>query len=940
MVESTELNRDEAREKIRQLVARYEALTPAQRRAYNETPIRNDFIDPLFEALGWNIHDNAILAREDPVIHRKRVDYAFKIRNVTRFLLEAKPPRYSLDDIENIRQATDYAWNLGVDWVVLCNFDELRVFYASHFGRAERYRPVLVLKHNKYESQIEDLWLLSRPATESRELARQMRGLQRRQPVDAKLFEDLAKWRRDLLDAARHYNEDWTQEHCEEAVQRILNRLIFIRCVEDRGIENTHLVSLAHELRDNPRSNAALPQRLVDLFRKLDAVYNARLFARHFSEDYAGEAQPLVDMVKGLDHRGDGTTYDFSAIGVDVLGTIYEQYLTKAQAERERRKQQGIYYTPRFVVSYIVRNTLGRALEEAKERSGIGAARKLRVLDLACGSGSFLIAAFDILDEWLAENDESLSETDKRCQHILKENLFGVDLDSQAVEVTRLNLWLRAVHEDERLPDIPNIREGNSLIDEDFDWQQEFPQVLAAGGFDVVIGNPPYVRQEKIVKFKDYAEANYLSFARRADLYVYFYERALSLLRTGGFLGFISSNKFFRAKYGLRLRNLLANRSEMQDIVDLAGSKIFKDVAVDSAIVVAQKCATQPGTYEFYFSEITDVGSSDYENHEADFDIAVSDGFAEQNSRTLTSSMWSFSSSEEVTIFEQMRSTGVELKDYLDTSTSMVRGIVTGKNEAFIISKGLRNAIIRANPNSATLLLPLLAGKDLRRYHVVFDDHFLIGIYTGWTQQQCGSKDPEEWMRANHPQIMEHLSKFIPAINGRKNQGQYWWESYPPKSRFDEYERPKLIYPEISPEGRFTLDEMGYFPRDTTHIIAARDLYLLGVLNSSLVLQYFKKNAAALGSTKQNAGLRWKKPYVERIPVVRAEPSDPRRKTIEHCVREALELAPRHAGAMNGSREHEELGRRLAALDAAIDAAVCSLHGLTDAQKVRILGSA
>ncbi len=554
---NAELSREKAREKVRDLVTKYDGLTPAQRRAYNETATRNDFIDPLFEALGWDMHDNAEVAREVTVGQRKRVDYAFRIRGVSRFLLEAKRPRVSLDDSESIRQATDYAWNHGVDWVILCNFEELRVFYASHFGRAERHRPVLVLTHSEYDSRFEDLWLLSRPATETGELAKQMRGLPRRQPVDTQLFEDLAEWRRDLLGAAQAYNEDWTREQSEEAVQRILNRLIFIRSVEDRGIEDPHLVSLAHELEDNPRFSAALPQRLVDLFRQLDEVYNARLFARHFSEDYVGEAQPLVDLVKGLDHRIDGTPYDFAAIGADVLGTIYEQYLTKVQAERERRKQQGIYYTPRFIVSYIVRNTLNRALEAANERGGLAATRQLRVLDLACGSGSFLIAAFDELDKWFAQHDESLRDTAKRRQHILRQNLFGVDLDPQAVEVTRLNLWLRAVDARERLPDIPNIREGNSLIDESFDWKREFPQVFEGDGFDVVVGNPPYVRQEKIVDFKDYAETNYLSFARRADLYVYFYERALSLLRTGGFLGFISSNKFFRAKYGLRLRNLL-----------------------------------------------------------------------------------------------------------------------------------------------------------------------------------------------------------------------------------------------------------------------------------------------------------------------------------------------------------------------------------------------
>ena len=218
-----------------------------------------------------------------------------------------------------------------------------------------------------------------------------------------------------------------------------------------------------------------LPAHLTALFRDLDAIYNAQLFAEHFCEDIEGSGKTLKDMLRGLNHRKDLTPYNFAAIGADVLGTIYEQYLTLAQAEQERRKQQGIYYTPLFVVRYIVRNTVVKALEAARERGGSAAARRIRVLDPACGSGSFLIAAFDILNEWLRENDPTLRETSQRKQHILRENLYGVDKDPQAIAVTRLNLWLRAVDQRAKLPDIPNIRHGDSLVDEVFDWPREFP---------------------------------------------------------------------------------------------------------------------------------------------------------------------------------------------------------------------------------------------------------------------------------------------------------------------------------------------------------------------------------------------------------------------------------------------------------------------------------
>ena len=879
------------------------------------------------------MHDNAEVAREDPVNRRKRVDYAFKTRGVTRFLLEAKRPIASLDDTDSIRQATDYAWNQGVDWAVLCNFDELRVFYASHFGRAERRRAVLVLHYKEYESRFDDLWLLSRPATVTRELAKQMRGLPRRQPVDEQLFEDLAKWRRDLLGAAQAYNEEWSPEQCEEAVQRILNRLIFIRNVEDRGIEESHLVSLAHELRDDPRSSGVLPRRLRDLFRQLDLVYNARLFARHFSEDYEGEAQPLVDMVKGLDHRVDGTSYNFSAIGVDVLGTIYEQYLTKVQAERERRKQQGIYYTPRFIVGYIVRNTLGRALEAAKEEGGIAAARHLRVLDLACGSGSFLIAAFDILDDWLKQHDPTLSDTARRRQHILRENLFGVDLDPHAVEVTRLNLWLRAVHKRQRLPEIPNIREGNSLIDESFDWQREFPLAFENGGFDVVVGNPPYVRYQMVPPtFKRLARKRYQSYHGRADLYVYFYERAHELLRQGGFFGFVSSNKYMRAAYGSKLRRYLTKGSKFQEFIDFGELPVFRGASTFPSILLTRRhLCSEDHRQDFIFAAIKDLEFRS-------LDEAINELGTFLDERSLLGDVWALAPAADMDIYLQMRTAGVSLKDYLDRGKVVANGIITGLHEAFVISRGTRDRILRRNPKSRALIHPLLRGRDLHRYHSSFQDFYLIAIPNGWTSEHCGDNDPNNWMLQEHQLIMEHLSKYEDKAKKRSIQGEFWWELSYRAKRLNSFMQPKIVYAEIASECRASLEEKNFLLNNKCHFIPSDDKYLLGTLNSRPIHYYAKQHLSIFGDADQGGRLLWYLQDVTGFPVVKAVESDLRRQRIERCVREALKLAPRHAEAEREKLdERHDLGRRLAALDAEIDEAVCSLYGLTDAQKARVL---
>ncbi len=612
------------------------------------------------------MHHNAEVTREE-ASGRKRVDYAFKIKGVTRFLLEAKNLDADLANPDFAKQATDYAWNRGVDWAVLTNFHELKLYFV---GQYHRITPIISLGHEDFLRSFDDLWLLSKEAMEARAIQKRAVGIPRRQPVDKQLYEDLAGWRRALLTNLREYHKDWTEKQQEEAAQLILNRLIFIRNVEDRDIEEAQLLPMLRQLEGR---ESQLPAHLAELFRELDAIYNAQLFAQHFCEDYGGPAEPLVNMVRGLNYRVDRTTYDFEAISADVLGTIYEQYLTLVQSEQARRKQQGIYYTPRFVVRYIVRNTVVKALEAARERGGSAAARKVSVLDPACGSGSFLIAAFDVLDEWLRENDPLLRDDPAaRKQHILRENLYGVDKDPQAVAVTRLNLWLRAVDQRAKLPDIPNIRHGDSLIDEEFDWPKEFPAVIAAGGFDIVIGNPPYVRYQDIPKdLKTYVKSHYKTFAGRADLYVYFYERAHELLREGGYFGFVSSKQFMRSRYGKSLRDYLLANARIQEIIDLGELPVFDSAAPFPAIIITQKTDYSSDEQEFIYTPVKELPVED-------LDEAVNQQYSSiLDQGSLQGDVWALASENEMVVFQQMRVEGIQLSDYLENS-KVFYGHITG----------------------------------------------------------------------------------------------------------------------------------------------------------------------------------------------------------------------------------------------------------------------
>ncbi|MDZ4672463.1 MAG: N-6 DNA methylase, partial [Phototrophicales bacterium] len=559
------ITKEDARAIIRELVAKFTA--DRARHAHNEQKTREYYILPLFRALGWDTENpNEFTAEEQ--ISRGFVDFGFYLHGVPVFYLETKRPNESLDKPDNIRQAIRYAYMRGVTWAILTDFEQVLVYNAEwEENDLEKIRFLRLNVADFADADFDDLWLLSKPAFMVRELdkkAERYGKKAKREPVTTRLFRELTAWRKQLFDEFRFLSGTALLDNArvDNAVQRLIDRLIFIRSMEDRGIEPNRLLSLVREDKDSKyakrRKETHLHDELQALFTEMDGVYNSNIFA-HSDLDELQFKTAVADIIEGLyGDRVNAVRYDFNAISADVLGAVYEQYLSfKAQdptattdltAKSVKRKTQGIYYTPQFIVRYIVQNTLGKALQ-----AGIDPL-KIRVLDPACGSGSFLIEAFDVLDRWLAGTFPDMPTPDRR-DHILRHNLYGVDLDIQAVEVTRLNLLLRAAGSKRLLPPLTHIQHGDSLVTHKFDYHTAFDDVFAAGGFDVVVGNPPYVRQETLgAEFKDYVAGHYTVYAGTADLYVYFIERGLTLLKQGGALGYILPNKWMRANYGKQLR--------------------------------------------------------------------------------------------------------------------------------------------------------------------------------------------------------------------------------------------------------------------------------------------------------------------------------------------------------------------------------------------------
>jgi hypothetical protein len=523
---------------IQALVKNFKALSASARKGMNENATRQGYILPMFRLLGWNV-DNVNEVSPEEKVSRGFVDFSFRIGGIPRYFLETKRANQDLNDPRWVQQAIDYAWTKSVTWALLLDFESLRVFNAE-WKESDPFRAqFLEFDLESYLTDFERLWWFSREETLAGRLDREADKVGKRikrLPVTLNLFDDLKQWRSDLYKNLRGYNPIYSPAQIDEAVLRLLNRLIFIRTAEDRDVEPMRLMPLLRELEDRHQMDQ-LSAKLVELFRQFDATYNSELFAPHFSEELYCDRMPLEALIRGL-YEKNFVRYNFNALEADVLGTAYEQYLghvvTEVQSEtgllaaashvdekRTKRKSQGIYYTPAFVTKYIVQQTVSRWLDE----HGYNPSTPPRILDMACGSGSFLIEAFDTLDRFVAKQrnqvhgqSDDMHDNLRRLE-LFQSCIFGVDKDKQAVDVARLNLLLRALHGRQKLPLLTNIYNADSLHPET--WQRAFPDVIKVGGFDIIIGNPPYVRIQTLDKSEvEYFNQSFVTATGSYDIYV------------------------------------------------------------------------------------------------------------------------------------------------------------------------------------------------------------------------------------------------------------------------------------------------------------------------------------------------------------------------------------------------------------------------------------
>ena len=767
-------------------------------------------------------------------------------------------------------------------------------------------------------------------------------------------------------------------------MQRTIDRIIFLRICEDRGIETYgQLMAL--------RNGQDVYRRLCEVFRNADDRYNSGLF--HFRKEKDRGESPdeltlnlriddrvLKDIFKDLYYPD--SPYEFSVLPADILGHIYEQFLGKVirltpahravvEEKPEVRKAGGVYYTPTYIVDYIVEQTVGKLLE-GRTPSRVA---KLRVLDPACGSGSFLLGAYQRLLDWHLDwyskhepekrakgrkqkvfqgpgGDWRLTSAEKK--RILLNNVYGVDIDPQAVEVTKLSLLLKVLEgeseetlgktlrmfHERALPDLrENIKCGNSLIGPDFyegkqlslideeeryrinafDWDAEFPEIMKAGGFDAVIGNPPYVGFHGFESEKPYLRAEYDSAQGRFDIYLPFVEKGMALLKGQGVLGHICPTNFMKREHGAGLRRLLLEQTKLIEITDFEDVQIFRRATNYTGVFVVRK-ATPDSTHAFTYKS-RDLNAPGFE-------VAQS---------SLSASPWIIRSTEANRVISTVDGAAVDALDVL--SKSIGEGIVTGCNDVFLLSA----EDATATGLEKTLIQPLLRGKEISRYRTAAPSEYVVYPYYEDGKHTRAYTEDE---LARHPSAFSYLVRHRERLEKRsylKQTTKQWFELWRPRS-LGILRTRKIVTPELSSRNRFALvGEEILFGDTACGVVLEGDVqeepqYVLALLNSRLLSFYYRQTTVP----KAGGYLIYKTMYLKRIPIRRIDFDDPAEVRMHaklcHLVESMMAL---HLRVRSARSRHSQdvIKREIDVSDKQIDQLVYKLYGLTN-KEIRIVEEA
>lgn len=985
--ESIEVRKDQARIMVAKLVEQFQQLSSSQIKAFNEEDTKKDFILPLFKALGWDIEQKEEVAAEVSASNG-RVDYAFKLNGVPRFFLEAKPLGNNLISQEQARQAVTYAYHKGITWALLCNFSHLKVFNANLSAGDPQAGLLLNLMASDYLSEFDRLWSLSKDGIEAgllEEDARKVGRLRARLPVEQRLYAQLRAWREVLVNQTRQYHEKLTLGQVDEVIQKLFNRLIFIRTCEDRNLEDARLRAAVNQYQDRSLTGQQpLLEEIRRVFKHYESHYDSDLFSEHLLDKVHFDEPILAEILIGLHEIPGGLAdYDFALIDADILGAVYEQYLGyvaqrvvrsregqqrmtlglageetyEFTEKQERRKSQGIYYTPKWVVDYVVRETVGRFIEEHK--GDLDAIRNVKILDMACGSGSFLIRAYDELLNWTAQEAgvgvEQLTQQDR--MPLLHNNIFGVDLDSQAVEIARLNLMLRALERRELLPSLSdNVRRGNSLISgtleelksnfgddwelkRPFNWVTEFPQITGNDGFDIIIGNPPYVKEYQSRQPFDDLRGSRLAkyYQGKMDIWYAFACLAIDLLKPGGVHCFIATNNWMTNSGASILREKIQTDTEILEIVDFGDYKVFDNAGIQTMIYVVRK-ASEPKPSLVKYRRIIDA-DIELDTAQSFLHVGTTNGFAVGFEASVQSKVagkpFTFVDQREEGLLAHIQSrgnyrlapgdvsTGIDVHQDFVTNRHLEQledtGIKVGDGVFVLSHKEVQSLDLSANERG--IVKPFFTTEELGRYFGSQENRYWV-LYTN-----TGIVKNID----SYPNIKSHLDRFATIITS--DQRPYGLHRARKEGFFL---GEKIISLRKTDKPHFTYTDFPSFVSQTFFILKPNDInlkYLVGILNSKLSHFWLDRRGK-----KQGNALQVDKAPLLEIPIRLGQMTDPQEKEdqvrlvglVDRMLHLQEEVKPLRG---SGLSDEADLMREIDRTDALINSQVYDLYGLTDAER-------
>ena len=748
---------------------------------YNEHQARLDFIDKFFIELGWDVNhveQTNPYAQEVKVerafgFTQRHADYVFFAPNCrdARFCVEAKRPQGEISTADHYFQTVRYGSGSGTPLAVLTSFRQFHILDTRFKAdiRTVLNRAVATYQYNDYADRDEFAkiyWLFSREAVADGSLEKFSATLRKkdkgipsphRQNIDDAFLDDLEKYRDRLAHAFKAKNPSLNSEEITEITQRTLDRLVFLRFLEDKQIEEHQLVARFTD-KDSAWKNFVIASR------RLDGIYNGVVFKEHAILDatsFRADNEVFADICRHISDPH--SPYDFNAIPIHILGSIYERFLghvvvatdkrVHVEEKPEVRKAGGVYYTPEYIVRYIVENTVDKLIEGKTPDQIV----EMRFVDIACGSGSFLLGIYDWLlryhGHYYNENRSKARKGDcverdgnfylslRKKREILLKNLYGVDIDAQAVEVCQMSLYLKLLEEEttasthqylldfERQAMLPSLRNnivcGNSLIGRDIlegqsfisaeerelspmNFADVFPEVMKRGGFDAIVGNPPYRMLQPHNTTQNvlaYLRSHYVAAEFKIDLFHLFLQRAASLLKDTGRFSYIVPTALLNNVYAKKIRDWLAGHCCIEQIA-VARGRVFPDADVHTSILVFRR---EPSETQREDQEVltTDQLSPEFAATQS-FDSRT----RQATFASLPGHVWNILVNDKNSSLIRRLTTDYEP---LEKIATINRGLITGDRDKYF-----------AKTKESAQYVPILAGSDVHRYHAANPSEFVL----------------------------------------------------------------------------------------------------------------------------------------------------------------------------------------------------------------------